>query len=398
MNVVVATDWRYYLDRDAAPCCYDGTHGYSFWSRYLEVFDSVTVAARLCRDIKTAGVPVEGDRVSLHPLENYLGPEQYLIRRRHLLRQIEDICRRKAAFLLRIPSQIGTLVCNHLRRRSYPYGVEVVGDPYDVFSRGACRHHLRSFVRWDHARRLRKQCSGAACAAYVTAECLQTRYPPARYAFTTNYSSVEMPEDAYATSSRSSDSFRRPARLVFVGSMSQLYKGVHVLIDAAARCVQKGISLSLSIIGDGNHQSEMEAHCREKGITECVEFLGRLPAGDHIRKKFDQSDLCVLPSLAEGLPRVLIEAMGRALPCIGSSVGGIPELLEARCLVPPGNAELLAAKIMEFLNSPQRLAMESKRNLQVARRYHTEQLTSRRNEFYSQLSVHTKNCLSGKAA
>ncbi len=391
MKIVVATDRRYFLREDGTPCCTDGSRGYGFWARYLDVFDSVTVVARLSQEAKATGFPVEGDRVSLFPLANYLGPEQYLKQRKNLLCQVDKISGLGDAFLLRVPGQIGTLLHRNLQRRSYPYAVEVIADPYDIFAPGACNHRLRPIIRWSYTRQLRRQCRSACGAAYVTTKSLQSRYPAGSHAFATNYSSVEMPEDAYVPMPRTADSFSRPGRLIFVGTMSQLYKGVHILIDAVARCVRAGADLNLAIIGDGKHQPEMEARCYEKGIVDRVQFLGRLPAGEQVRSKFDQADLCVLPSFTEGLPRVLIEAMGRSLPCIGSDVGGIPELLGPENVVPAGLAGSLAGKIMEMLADPARMARESEKNLNVANRYHANALGLRRRKFYQHLRDRTQS-------
>ena len=88
-------------------------------------------------------------------------------------------------------------------------------------------------------------------------------------------------------------------------------------------------------MGDGRHRAELESLARTSGISAATKFLGELPNGEAIREQLDQATLMVLPSRTEGLPRVIIEAMARAVPCVASNVGGIPELLDPRYLVPP---------------------------------------------------------------
>jgi glycosyltransferase involved in cell wall biosynthesis len=78
----------------------------------------------------------------------------------------------------------------------------------------------------------------------------------------------------------------------------------------------------------------------------------------------------------------MVEAMARALPCIGSTVGGIPELLPAEDMVEPGDVDALAKKISEVLRDPQRMAKMSARNLETAREYDEDLLNARRREFY----------------
>ena len=76
----------------------------------------------------------------------------------------------------------------------------------------------------------------------------------------------------------------------------------------------------------------------------------------------DQASLFVLPSRTEGLPRALLEAMAHALPCLGSDIGGIPELLAPEDLVPVNNPERLAERTAQRLADPKRLDEMSRRN------------------------------------
>jgi glycosyltransferase involved in cell wall biosynthesis len=106
----------------------------------------------------------------------------------------------------------------------------------------------------------------------------------------------------------------------------------------------------------------------------------------------------VLPSRAEGLPRVIVEAMARALPCIASNVGGIPELLAAEDLVAPNNPQVLAAKIAEVLGDNARLSRMSARNLEKSQQFRPEILERRRTEFYSYLRDTTREWLAARRA
>src|SRR5207302_10872482 len=136
-------------------------------------------------------------------------------------------------------------------------------------------------------------------------------------------------------------------RLGFIGSLEQVYKGADVLVRAVAACRRKGIAVDAEFVGDGRYLSDYQQLAAELGIPPNVKFLGRLGAGKPIFDFLDSVDVFVMPSLTEGLPRAMIEAMARGCPCIGSRVGGIPELLEQCDLVKPGDPEALAGTIME---------------------------------------------------
>jgi glycosyltransferase involved in cell wall biosynthesis len=180
-----------------------------------------------------------------------------------------------------------------------------------------------------------------------------------------------------------------PVRGVFVGTLAQLYKAPDVLLEAIRIAVNGGIEIDLTIVGDGQHRPKLEQASREMGVGQVVHFLGHLPAGDSVRQQLDAADLFILPSRQEGLPRAMIEAMARALPCIGTKVGGIPELLEPEDLVEPNDAAALAAKIVEVIKNPERLSQMSARNLTKANEFRDETLQERRTEFYAHIREST---------
>lgn len=98
---------------------------------------------------------------------------------------------------------------------------------------------------------------------------------------------------------------------------------------------------------------------------------------------FDSATVFAMPSRTEGLPRALVEAMARGLPAVGTDVGGIPELLDARWIVPPDDDRALARVLAELLADPDTWRIQSGRNLDVARGYRTDVL---REQFESWLS------------
>ncbi|MEG4197064.1 glycosyltransferase family 4 protein [Microcoleus sp. Pol12A5] len=383
MNVVVALEHRF----DRTP---DGkvwtqvAFPHSFWMRYLEVFDRVRVVARVQEVASVSGdcKRADGEGVSFAAVPYYIGPWQYLQKVSQVQRAARNAVAANDAVILRVGSQIASCIQPMLSKINHPYAVEVVADPYDVFAPGAVKHPLRPFFRWWFPRKLRHQCAGACAAAYVTEGALQRRYPSGSGAFSTHYSSVELPTSAFAAAPRFYDRDNQSFTMVSVGTLAQLYKAPDVLIDAVASCVQSGLNLKLVLVGDGKHRSELEARSQARGIADRVCFLGQLTAGDAVRAQLDKAELFILPSRQEGLPRAMIEAMARSLPCIGSTVGGIPELLPAEDLVPPGDATALAHKIREVVTNPERMSRMSARNLEKAKDYRDEVLQERRNQLY----------------
>ena len=382
MRVLVTTEAHFQQDSKGMVFSDTGGRGYSFWARYLDAFESVTVIARLSPKKGEVAVPVEGPGVCFVPLSGYTGPEQYLRNLWRLKRQVRLVCQDEVAVIARAPGAVATLVVNELHKKLRPYALEVVGDPYDAFSPGAVKHPLRPFFRWLFSRQLQRQCKRACAVAYVTEGALQRRYPPAPRILTTHYSSVELPDEAFVQVPRLTYQGANTFTIVTVGSLAHLYKAPDVLIDAVGVCIRDRLDLRLTLIGDGKYRPELEARASALGLGERVSFLGQLPAGKAVRAQLDQADLFALPSRQEGLSRATIEAMARALPCIGSRVGGTPELLAPEDMVPPGNVTALATRIREVLLDPARMARMSARNLEKAGEYRGDILRERRASFY----------------
>ena len=139
-------------------------------------------------------------------------------------------------------------------------------------------------------------------------------------------------------------------------------KSPDVVLHAVALVGASGTRCSLRWIGGGQHLAAMERYAARLGIADRVRFEGQQPA-DRVAGELRRADLFVLASRTEGLPRALIEAMAAGLPCIGTRVGGIPELLDDEALVAPGDAEALAARIRAFLDDAGLFERQAARNL-----------------------------------
>lgn len=394
MRVSVVTEQRFARSPDgrvwAQTMC-----DYSFWQRYLEVFDSVNVVAR-ANDVSSAPPDwkrADGPGVSLSCVPFYLGPWQYLSQARRVRRAAIESIDRDDAVVLRIPGHLSSCVGAFLERTNHPFAVEVVGDPYDMFAPGAVRHPLRPYFRWWFTRQLRQQCARARACSYVTEQALQRRYPPGEHAFATHYSSVQLAPMSSDVPPRLPHERSGPRVLVTVGSLAQAYKALDVLLDAVAACVGRGLDLQLVLIGDGKLRRRLQSRPATVSLGPRVRFLGQLTSGEAVRAELDRADLFVLPSRAEGLPRVLIEAMARALPCIASDVGGVPELLSREDLVPSDDTVALADKIRQVVTDPARMARMSSRNVETAKQYGEEKLRSRRVAFYRHVRDMTQTWL-----
>jgi len=129
-----------------------------------------------------------------------------------------------------------------------------------------------------------------------------------------------------------------------------LTKGYSYLIEAFARLKEQIPSAHLIFVGEGRLQNELEQQAAETPYADSIHFLG--PRSD-ITSILKAIDVFVLSSIAEGLPRSLLEAMAARVPCVGTKVGGIPEILadgEFGYLVSPKDDDALAEAMMKIAN------------------------------------------------
>jgi glycosyltransferase involved in cell wall biosynthesis len=145
--------------------------------------------------------------------------------------------------------------------------------------------------------------------------------------------------------------------LIFVGRLAPI-KGVSVLLEAFARTRDAHPDAQLTLVGDGPLRGELEARARALGLTDSVTFTGYIGM-DEVARRLDAADIFVLPSFAEGVPVVLMEAMAARMPVIGPKVAGVEELVEdgvSGFAVPPGDIDTLAARINDLLTDAGRRA------------------------------------------
>jgi glycosyltransferase involved in cell wall biosynthesis len=131
-------------------------------------------------------------------------------------------------------------------------------------------------------------------------------------------------------------------------------KGPMNLLKAMGRVWQERPEVELVYVGKGELQEALETRAFQMGVFEKVKFLGWR---DDIEEILPILDLFVLPSLNEGMGRVLVEAMAAGRPIVATKVGGIPDLVkhkETGLLVPPGNDQALAEAILQVLMDPAR--------------------------------------------
>ena len=170
-----------------------------------------------------------------------------------------------------------------------------------------------------------------------------------------------------------------PANLLCVGRLSQ-EKGQALLLEAVASLVCRSRELRLHIVGDGPDRRWLENYANQLGISAHVVFEGWVD-GRRLTALYCQTDIFILPSLAEGIPMVLMEAMAMEIPCVAPRVSGIPELIEHGVdglLFAVADVDELCQAVRNFLDSGElRFRIGKKAREKVLREYDMARNTER---------------------
>lgn len=128
-------------------------------------------------------------------------------------------------------------------------------------------------------------------------------------------------------------------------------KAQHILIEAIAILARKGLDFTVTFVGDGPDRSSLEDLCESLSLNKIITFTGSVNH-DEVKSFYDECDIFCLPSFAEGIPIVLMEAMSKEIPCVTSRITGIPELIDSGVdgfLTAPSNAEELAQALESLI-------------------------------------------------
>ena len=221
----------------------------------------------------------------------------------------------------------------------------------------------------------RKSIANSQFCLYVTRDFLQNRYPtkaPSIGCSDVNIDSFNagLPKQFNCTSNHIS--------IGTVGSVGVRYKGQEYVIRAIPELQKKGLFVDYYMIGGGD-STRLRRIVSKMGVEKNVHFVGML-SHEQIPLKMQEWDMYIQPSLQEGLPRAVVEAMSVGLPVIGCKTGGIPELIEEDWLIKRKSSKDIVAMIIKKWDKTV-LQETSKRNVCEAQKYNSAILDEKRNNY-----------------
>ena len=324
----------------------------------------------------------------------FRGPFQFLKCFFKIKKNIKDIYKDVDAGILRLPSIIGSFVGYSMVKRHIPYATENLYDSQDGY-RSAVK--LSEKILWRLMDFLQRNlCYKADGVSCVTQHYMQRRYfSKKKDSFSSHYSTLALYPSFY-THERKFPSQKKTFSIVHIANpvVTNGRKGHEQMIMMLEKIQARNLNVRVFFIGGGDEHEiqKLMTMANERGVAENLFFLGYLSKSD-IRHYLVNADLYVMPTKAEGLPRVVIEAMSVGLPCISSKVSGLPELLDDHFLTEYYDVDMLSKLVAELLTTPELYEKTSRENFERSKEYENSILEKRRDVFYNSLKkIAQTNC------
>lgn len=311
------------------------------------------VGPRMARHDAEVALP----NVEVVPLPAYAG---YAGAVRHLPAFLRVLRLRGAdvdAWYCRVPDPFAWLPWMLYGRRGAPVLMHVVGDPLEALASASGRSgFLRAVLRCGFAPEWWLTCQAMRHTALaVNGETVYQRLRGLNPANSRAVVSSTLTEEDFhvRTDTCSGDVIR----LLYVGFLRQA-KGLEVLLRAFASLRSTDSRLRLILVGSPDpptYEERLRSLASQLGVRDYVEFRGYVPPGPALRAAYREADIFVFPSLSEGSPRVVLEAMANSLPVVSTAVGSLPAMFQNRehlLMVPQGRPDELARAVSEMVNSP----------------------------------------------
>ncbi|MGM1429344.1 glycosyltransferase family 4 protein [Sphingobacterium lactis] len=387
MKAVFINDHPFYVNNTGGIFT-SGTLDSSVWSRFTDNFGSLTVIGRgiALESDKHSHKSANAEHVSFDLFMNVNGGKDYFKYGNEIKHKLEKYIRDSDYVIIRLPSNIGVMAASLCKKLGKKYFVEVVGCAFDsLWYYGGLTSKLFAPVNYV---KTKVAVRNATSAVYVTKDYLQKRYPNPNPSINASNVVIEhFGQEVLAAHLKRLDKASSIKKIGMIGNIGLAYKGYEILFQALSTI---NISYELSIVGGGDPKW-INNLIKKYSLENKIKILGRFNERNKIYEFLDDLDLYVQPSLTEGLPRSVIEAMARACPVIASDAGGIPELISKGFVYNRKDANQLAELIRKVIVDVSLLKKMSEENFETSKKYTFEVIKDRRNNFLQSIKENIKN-------
>ncbi len=353
-----------------------------FWeNRYLKIFDEIVVIGRMTKSSQDPSgklVLSSSDKVTFKCIPA-CGRLKRIFKRKQEEKFIEEIVKDCDAVVCR--GVWGVKVCKKLKK---PYVYEAVICAWDAMWNHSFLGKLYAVPFFFKTKKIIKN---SPYVLYVTNKFLQKRYPTkGKNVGVSNVALLEPKKEVLNERIEKINKFDNSFVLGTAAAIDVKYKGQRFVIKMLSKLKKKGITnYRYQLVGKGDN-TKLKNLAKKLRVENQVEFLGAMPH-DRIFDWLKSLDIYVQPSLQEGLPRAVIEAMSMGLPCICLKTGGMPELVEQKyiCSKKGDIAKTLMKKVL-FMSDKEEMIKCAKVNFEKATGYEKELLDKKRIDFYKEFA------------
>lgn len=301
---------------------------------------------------------------------------------------IKDVIKECDIVILRLPSIVSINLFKYVKKYKKIYFTELMGCAWDAY--------------WNHSFfgkivapfmffKMKKIVKNANYALYVTANFLQKRYPTRCDSIAASNVRINFfSDDVIALRKKKIQNKNNDTLyLMTTAAVDVKYKGQEYVIRSIPILKKRGINVKYYLAGGGD-QSRLKKIISKYKVDENVCFLGSLPH-DEVFSYLDKIDIYIQPSLQEGLPRAVIEALSRGCPVIGTTTAGIPELVQDRFLVKRKSSKDISKKILDYISLDEKDKLKIiDENYKKSKQYDEQILNERRNKYFIKILKNKK--------
>lgn len=173
-------------------------------------------------------------------------------------------------------------------------------------------------------------------------------------------------------------------KILFIGRLIPR-KGFQRVVQALPKVRQLAtVPFEVEVVGTGAHRPALDAIAEQLGVSDLIKYVGLVPY-DQLEKSYQYADIFVLTSLSEGMPSVILEAMGAGLPIIASDVGGNNEIVhegENGFLIKGNNVDEIAARLVRLINDTTLRQRMGEKSREFAKEYDWANIMAQYNKLY----------------
>lgn len=344
--------------------------------RYLKVFESIVVVGRY--------IEVKNNPIGRYVRSDIENVEFRCIKDQSKLKRIMNL-REEKEFIAKEIADCDAAICrtwwgvSECVSQKKPYLMEVINCIWDSYWNHGIIGKIVAFPNYVLQRQAIKK---APYSLYVTEKFLQNRYPSngKSEGVSDVFLSNDISDEILLQRQERIENLKKKIVLGTAAAINVPYKGQRFVIRAIANlCDHNDFRFEYKLAGSGDPKA-LKRYAKQLKVDDRIDFCGPIPH-EKMGEWRNSIDIYIQPSLQEGLPRAVVEAMSVGIPCIGSDCGGIPELIEPQFICK--RKAHLSSQIFKQLQSLTKndLLHMSKYNFNFAKKFNSDLLNKRRIEF-----------------